>query len=183
MLMGAFSYIGDITSEEHRTIRIGIANTFFSIGIPIAMSLGGILLRFEAQNLNFFENFHFMFRIVGFNGVFVISVVIHFIAFTYGLFFIEESPARVTKKSQKSFLLDFFDPSNAIETFKIIAKSGKRLQIGILLIVVILVVGPSHGEAAVFYLFTRFKFQWNEIDFSIYSTYSTILTMSGGLRN
>lgn len=45
MLMGAFSYIADVTTEKERTVRIGIANTCFSIGLPIAMSLGGILLK------------------------------------------------------------------------------------------------------------------------------------------
>lgn len=45
MLMGAFSYIADITNENERTLRIGIANTFFSIGLPIAMGSVGILLR------------------------------------------------------------------------------------------------------------------------------------------
>lgn len=45
MLMGAFSYVADITTEKNRTIRLGIANTCFSIGIPIAMGLSGILLK------------------------------------------------------------------------------------------------------------------------------------------
>jgi hypothetical protein len=45
MLMGAFSYIADVTTEERRTFRIGIANTCFSIGLPVAMSAGGILLK------------------------------------------------------------------------------------------------------------------------------------------
>ena len=46
MLMGAFSYISDITNENERTLRIGIANTFFSVGLPIAMGSVGFLLRY-----------------------------------------------------------------------------------------------------------------------------------------
>lgn len=109
----------------------------------------------------------------------MISVVIHLVAFLYALFFINESPSQVTSTSDRSFLADFFDPSNAIETLKVLTKSTKKLKIVILLMVVVVVVGPSHGEQAVLYLFTRIKFNWNSIDFSIFSTYSTLMTMGG----
>lgn len=120
-----------------------------------------------------------IFRFVGFYGVFMISVVIHLIAFLYALFFIKESPSQVTTTSNRSFLADFFDPSNAIETFQVLTKSTKKLKILILLLVVVVVVGPMHGEQAVLYLFTRIKFNWNYIDFSIFSTYSTLMSMGG----
>ncbi|XP_070493999.1 lysosomal proton-coupled steroid conjugate and bile acid symporter SLC46A3-like [Chironomus tepperi] len=177
MLMGAFSYIADITNEEDRTLRIGIANTFFSIGLPIAMGSVGILL-----------------RLVGYYGVFLISTVIHLIAFIYALFWIKESseskkisssplesPQIIPNptKTKKNFILDFFDPTNPIETFKIVFVRGQRLKISTLLFVVILVVGPMHGEQAVMYLYTRLKFNWNEVDYSFYYTFQTLITMCG----
>jgi MFS transporter, PCFT/HCP family, solute carrier family 46, member 3 len=42
---GVFSYIADVTSEEERTLRIGIVNIFFSISIPVGMGFSGILLK------------------------------------------------------------------------------------------------------------------------------------------
>lgn len=45
MLMGVFSYIGDITTPEERTLRIGILNLCFSLGVPIGMAFSGILLK------------------------------------------------------------------------------------------------------------------------------------------
>ena len=45
MLMGIFSYIADVTTEEQRTLRIGIVNLCFSLGIPIGMAFSGILLK------------------------------------------------------------------------------------------------------------------------------------------
>lgn len=45
MLMGVFSYIADVTSEEDRTLRIGILNLCFSLGVPIGMAFSGILLK------------------------------------------------------------------------------------------------------------------------------------------
>lgn len=60
MLMGAFSYVADVTTEETRTVRIGIANTAFSIGLPIAMAAGGFLLRWVVK-FQFFYFFKFFF--------------------------------------------------------------------------------------------------------------------------
>lgn len=45
MLMGVFSYIADITTEEERTLRIGILNVCFSVGVPIGMAFSGVLLK------------------------------------------------------------------------------------------------------------------------------------------
>jgi len=137
--------------------------------------------------------------------VFIISTVIHLIAFLYALFWIKEStdskknqlaspklPQNIHKQapapsillenqttSKKNFILDFFDPTNPIQTFKIVFVRGQRIKTSILLFVVILVVGPMHGEQAVMYLYTRLKFNWNEIDYSVYYTFSTLITMCG----
>lgn len=45
MLMGLFSYVADITTEDERTLRIGIVNLCFSLGVPIGMACSGILLK------------------------------------------------------------------------------------------------------------------------------------------
>lgn len=44
-LKGVFSYIADITTEEERTLRIGIVNLCFSLGVPIGMAFSGVLLK------------------------------------------------------------------------------------------------------------------------------------------
>lgn len=49
MLMGVFSYIADITTEEERTLRIGIVNLCFSLGVPIGMAFSGVLLKYVAS--------------------------------------------------------------------------------------------------------------------------------------
>lgn len=50
MLMGVFSYIADITTEEERTLRIGIVNLCFSLGVPIGMAFSGVLLKYETPS-------------------------------------------------------------------------------------------------------------------------------------
>lgn len=45
MFMGVFSYIADVTTTEERTLRIGIVNLCFSLGVPIGMAFSGVLLK------------------------------------------------------------------------------------------------------------------------------------------
>lgn len=45
MMLGVFSYVADVTTEEERTFRIGIVNLCITLGIPIGMAFSGILLQ------------------------------------------------------------------------------------------------------------------------------------------
>lgn len=54
MLMGVFSYIADITTEEERTLRIGILNVCFSVGVPIGMAFSGVLLKWVTRDLDLY---------------------------------------------------------------------------------------------------------------------------------
>lgn len=73
MFLGTFSYLGDITSTETRTFRMGILNLCMTIGFPIGMGLSGVLL-----------------KCLGYYGVFAISGTLQFINFCYVLFAIED---------------------------------------------------------------------------------------------
>lgn len=175
LLMGVFSYIADVTTEEERTLRIGILNLCFSLGIPIGMALSGILLKY-----------------IGFYGIFSISATLYLIAFFYGLFLVKEPVRKMEKEKQqqlvpaveKNLILDFFDRKHVVETFKVAFKKGshqRRLRVIMLIIVVMVVIGPLHGEMAVTYLFTRYRFNWSEVEFSFFSTYAMITNLMGTL--
>lgn len=73
MFMGVFSYIGDVTTEEQRTLRIGIVNLFHSVGVPVGAALSGILV-----------------RKIGLYGVFSVSATLYILSFLYGYFRIKE---------------------------------------------------------------------------------------------
>ncbi|KAH8419959.1 hypothetical protein KR009_004327 [Drosophila setifemur] len=166
MLMGVFSYIADITTEEERTLRIGILNVCFSVGVPIGMAFSGVLL-----------------KQIGFYGVFSISAAFYVIAFVYGFFFLEEPVARPEKSpEQRSLLADFFDKEHVVQTFRVAFKKGendRRKRVILLMIVVMVIIGPLHGEMAVSYLFTRFRFNWSEVEFSFFSTYAMFTGLIG----
>lgn len=65
--VGVFSYIGDVTTKEMRTFRVGVANLCMSLGIPIGMSLSGILL-----------------QQIGYYGIFLISNCLYLTSLIYG---------------------------------------------------------------------------------------------------
>lgn len=73
MFMGVFSYIGDVTTEEQRTLRIGIVNLFHSVGVPVGAALSGILV-----------------RKIGLYGVFSVSATLYILSFMYGYYRIKE---------------------------------------------------------------------------------------------
>lgn len=145
MFMGIFSYIADITSVESRTLRIGAANVFLSLGVPIGMALSGIL-----------------YTKLGFYGVFSIAMVCYVMSFVYGLVVIKE-PDVLVKRSQKgalpskrkwtsvcAFILDFFSLKHLEETFRVAFKHGannRQKRVIVLMLVVMVVIGPLHGES------------------------------------
>jgi len=124
-------------------------------------------------------------RKIGFYGVFSISASLYLFSFTYGLLYLPESRAKLEKpdsKEKKSFLKDFFDKDHVIETFKVAFKKGenkRRQRVILLMIAVMVIIGPLHGEMAVTYLFTRFRFNWSEVEFSIFSTYAMLTGLVG----
>lgn len=147
MFMGIFSYIADITSVESRTLRIGAANVFLSLGVPIGMALSGIL-----------------YRKVGFYGVFSIAGVCYILSFVYCLVVIKEPPRVVAQRAQKkalprteskrmslcAWVLDFFSLKHIEETFRVAFKKGannRQKRVIVLMVVVMVVIGPLYGES------------------------------------
>ncbi|XP_046744566.1 solute carrier family 46 member 3-like [Diprion similis] len=177
MFMGIFSYIGDVTTVESRTLRIGAVNVFVSLGIPIGMALSGVL-----------------YVKIGFYGVFAISTVCYVLSFVYGVVCIKEVPRPPStstnvqeKKPQPktsiwASVTDFFALRHISETFKVAFKKGannRQQRVAVLMVIVMVVIGPMHGEMAVMYLFTRYRFNWNEVQFSMFSTYSMLTNLAG----
>lgn len=142
MFMGVFSYIADITSVESRTLRIGAANVFLSLGVPIGMALSGIL-----------------YLQLGFYGVFSISTVCYVLSFLYGLIVIKEPPrSRSMKKPVKTdekkmtvraSIMDFFAFKHIEETFRVAFKEGRnnrQKRVLMLMVIVMVVIGPLYGK-------------------------------------
>ncbi|KAL6437539.1 hypothetical protein ACFW04_004171 [Cataglyphis niger] len=178
MFMGIFSYIADITSVESRTLRIGAANVFLSLGVPIGMALSGIL-----------------YTKLGFYGVFTISMVCYVMSFVYGLVVIKEPPRVLAERARKktlpnkgkrisvcAFILNFFSLRHIEETFRVAFKKGannRQKRVIVLMVIVMVVIGPLYGEMAVLYLYMRYRYNWNEVSFSMFSTFGMVTNLIG----
>lgn len=169
MFMGVFSYIADVTTEEQRTLRIGIVNLFHSVGVPVGAALSGILV-----------------RKIGLYGVFSVSATLYILSFLYGYLRIKEVKKSNLKSSNNccEWMSDFFDTRYVKETLMVAFKNGpnnRRLRVIMLVVVLCVIIGPIYGEMSVMYLFTRFRFNWNEVDFSMFSTYAMCTSLVGTL--
>lgn len=77
---------------------------------------------------------------------------------------------------------DFFDVSHVISTVRVVFRNGprrRRLRVLLLIVTLVVIEGPIFGEMAVMYLFTRYRFNWNEVDFSVFSTFTTLTNLVG----
>ncbi|RZC42749.1 uncharacterized protein BDFB_004854, partial [Asbolus verrucosus] len=167
MFMAVFSYVAGVTSLQTRTLRIGAVNIFANLSFTVGNALSGIL-----------------YRHVGFYGIYSIAVLFYLAGFVYGVFAIKEIPQEGAECAEKGFFRDFFDVSHVADTFKVAFKKGERnrkARICTIMILCVVIVGPMHGEMSVLYLFLRYKFGWNEVDYSIYSTFYVITHMFGTL--
>lgn len=124
---------------KYRTLRIGIANIFYSVAVPVGTALSGIL-----------------FLKLGFYGVYTIAIVLYSFTIVYGVIFVKETnpktsiePPTGDTKSCTYFLKDFFSLSNVKEAIDVTFKKGqhnRRLRIVSLMVVVIVVMGPIYGS-------------------------------------
>ncbi|XP_047985958.1 solute carrier family 46 member 3-like isoform X2 [Leguminivora glycinivorella] len=163
--LGVFSFIGDITSEENRTYRLGFVQFFSFVGIPIGLSLSGVIL-----------------KRYGYYAVYFTSLTMHILNLIYFIYKLRDPERTEQQKNHDGkgfcyFLRLFFDFTNIKETVRVVFKDGpnnRRVRICILLGTVSILFGPMYGEIAVMYMSTRYRFGWDELQFSIYQTYNFV---------
>lgn len=104
----------------------------------------------------------------------------------YGIFVVKEpvydEKPKASDISNKGVIADFFDKKHIVNTFQVVFKKGenqRRKRVLVLLTVLMVVIGPVFGEMAVMYLFTRFRFNWSEVDYSIFSTFGMLTHLIG----
>nr|CAD7398009.1 unnamed protein product [Timema poppensis] len=169
MFVGVFSYVADVTTDEMRTFRMGVVNVFVSLGMPFGIALSGIL-----------------FQKIGFYGMFSLSSVLYVMGFTYGVLSVKETRPPIPRPEGVGFLKDFFDIRHVKDTLQVAFKQRKgnrRMRVIMIMILSIVLVGPMFGESAINYLFTRYKFNWNEVDYSMYATYTVIVHLIGKMNS
>ncbi|XP_052751300.1 proton-coupled folate transporter-like [Galleria mellonella] len=162
IFLGIFSYITDITTEESRTFRVGVANLCLTAGIPIGSSLSGILLKW-----------------LGYYGIFTISCSIYITTILYGIFYLKSNTKPRTNSNEESKPLTLTDLITLVKDTAMVAfkkrHGNTRIKIILTLFVVAIIYGPDQGEKIVTYMFLRYRLKWDALRYSIYSTYSIII--------
>ncbi|XP_041975987.1 proton-coupled folate transporter-like [Aricia agestis] len=170
MFLGTFSYIVDISSKQTRTFRLGVLTFGITIGLPVGMGLSGILLRF-----------------LGFYGLYGVCALVQLSNFLYIYFLIEDhrwldNNYKSKRKGIIGFFIEFFNFQSLKETLQILTEKGnnsRRLKVCLILLMVCLNFGSFWGETSITYIFCRYRFNWDELKYSIYSIYSLTLHTIG----
>ncbi|XP_049865744.1 proton-coupled folate transporter-like [Pectinophora gossypiella] len=172
--MGAFSYISDVSSEESRTFRVGVANLCLTAGSPIGSALSGILL-----------------KQIGYYGVFTLSSILYIFSIFYGFFYIKDPERPVQKKKDENestgcfaFLKSFFAIKHVKDTLTIGFKEGpnnRRIKSILVMLAIAFIYGPAYGEYTVRYLFCRSRFNWDALKYSFYNTFYICVHSVGAL--
>ncbi|KAJ0180107.1 hypothetical protein K1T71_004698 [Dendrolimus kikuchii] len=170
--MGAFSYISDVSSEESRTFRVGVTNLCLTAGTPIGSVLSGVLLKH-----------------VGYYGVFGLSSVLYILSIIYGFVYIKDPERNITDKPDKNessdlrgFLKSFFDIKHVKDTLTVAFKKGpnnRRTKSILILASIAFIYGTSYGEYTVRYLFTRYRFNWDALKYSMLNTFYICIHLLG----
>lgn len=123
--------------------------------------------------------------------MFALASICHVCTLMYGIFGVKEPSTFVdgtTKADSKvpdttcAMFADFFDKTHVVDTFRVVFKDGprkRRIRVITLIVALMVLVGPMYGEMAVMYLFTRYRFNWSELDFSVFSTYTMVTSLFG----
>ncbi|XP_013184420.2 proton-coupled folate transporter [Amyelois transitella] len=166
--LGVFSYISDITTEESRTFRVGLANLCMTAGVPIGTALSGILL-----------------KVWGYYGIFGMSTTIYIINITYAMTCLKSNSKPGCDGNEKKKPPTFKDVITLVKETVAVAfkkRDGNiRMKILVTLAIVTIIYGPNHGERIVTYMYVRYRLNWDALKYSFYSTYSIITHSFGAL--
>ncbi|XP_044757876.1 uncharacterized protein LOC123316031 [Coccinella septempunctata] len=166
--VGVFSYVTESSTEKTRTMRIGLATMFTHVSLTSGIALSGVV-----------------YRVLGFYGVYTLSIFMFVTALIYGFLVLEDAPSLDSDSSSKEKCLsDVFDHhqvKGTLSTWFGKRVGRNRLKLILIMVLVLLNVGSYRGELTVMYMFTRRKFRWSEIEYSEYNTYHSVIQMTGAL--
>uniref|UniRef100_T1J931 Major facilitator superfamily (MFS) profile domain-containing protein n=1 Tax=Strigamia maritima TaxID=126957 RepID=T1J931_STRMM len=156
IMTGAISYIADITEPKERTVRFGLVQASFLCGLPIGVSGGG-----------------FIFQNCGYIAVFTVSISLYVVAILYVMLFVPEPSKCNQKTSSKSKCFELFDLRNVkegVETLYKKREQNDRFHLVLLVVAAAISFLPLYAEYNTTYLYARWKFQWDEVTYSNYSS-------------
>ncbi|XP_060833313.1 probable peptidoglycan muropeptide transporter SLC46 [Rhopalosiphum padi] len=172
---GINSYVADTTTDEWRTVKYGMVGGTIAVG----GILGMIVYGFVVVN-------------VGFAVAYMVSIALGVAALALTFVFIDDDAARQRAKEagdQVPLYQDVVRAVNPLDVlrncYRVLTKHrfghGKLILCLVVFVCAPLTCVPLEGEMSVLYLYLRYKFQWNEVDFSIFNAYQLSVVLIGTL--
>ncbi|XP_050352811.1 uncharacterized protein LOC126775093 [Nymphalis io] len=165
MTMAVYSYITDITSDSERTFRLGIITAILTLSRPIGLALSGIMT-----------------KRFGYYGVFTVACFFYMAGFIYIVIRLKEKTRKKIDNDEPQTVFSMFSAQDFAATVNVAFKKrqgSRRMQIILVMFAYMFIVGPVLGEAQMTYWFTRYKFKFTEIDYSLFLTYSVLVGTIG----
>ncbi|XP_050422037.1 proton-coupled folate transporter-like [Adelges cooleyi] len=163
--IGMYAYVSDITDETNRTMRLGFASSI----VPLAATLGPLVSGY----LNV---------LLGFKGVYALCIVLNFVALSLGYLLIYDTSEKIKKTG--SAIKNTFDLQVVAKSFGTVFVKRENHKRTVLLLMIVtspLTITPFMGEMALMYLFLTKKFNFNEISFSLFHSYTMGIMLFGTL--
>ncbi|KAK5648545.1 hypothetical protein RI129_003437 [Pyrocoelia pectoralis] len=167
MFMAIYSYISSVSTIESRTTRIGALKICVHCSIMTGMALSGIL-----------------YHVITLYGIFCGALLLYIGGFIYLIVVIKEKKTDDIHSggSRWEMFKDCFKFQHVKSTFMVVLKPREknyRTRMFVILTLIVLTIGPMHGEISVIYLFARKQFQWNEVEFSMFYSVNVVLHLIG----
>lgn len=202
-LTAANSYIGDVSSEESRTSRVGLANSIWFLGGPAGTLLGT-----------------YIYNKGGYLPLFATSLTFSVLAVIYIIIFLPESHGPFAKKknleisSQKATLAmqdsvaavygleiksskdlslplqdvtlatmikDFFNPRRILDSFKSTLRKREGNTRALILLLIFTSLLRRLTRSPYVFAFTRHVLGWEATDYSLWVTYKNLMATTGSL--
>uniref|UniRef100_A0A1Y1K5E0 Major facilitator superfamily (MFS) profile domain-containing protein n=1 Tax=Photinus pyralis TaxID=7054 RepID=A0A1Y1K5E0_PHOPY len=167
-LAGVFTYMSSNTTNENRTFRLGITHTLVVICKTIGGTLSGVL-----------------YQLVGLYGVFSVTLALYVLGAVYTQFMLPSCTKDQKRSLNKcELIVDVVNVKKTVGSFSFIATEGsgiQRRQLYAILFLEFIIVGPFVGQASVMYLYTRLRFNWDAMDYSVFGAYSAVCHLIGNV--
>ncbi|XP_065210837.1 probable peptidoglycan muropeptide transporter SLC46 [Planococcus citri] len=158
------AYVCDASEVKSRTMRLGFFQAARTLGDLVGFGSAGFIL-----------------RRFGFFYTYLICVVLSVVTLILAWAFVKDTSVPVEKKPH---FWQRFNVMHICTSFNVIFKKSlgsKRYIAAILLIIYTMVFFCTQGENSVQYLFLRYKFHWDERDYSAYVIYRYIGVILGSV--
>ncbi|XP_027225199.2 probable peptidoglycan muropeptide transporter SLC46 [Penaeus vannamei] len=159
--MAAYAYIGDTSGFRSRTTRLSLAGVTMFAASPVGNALGTLLFRYGSYTL-----------------VFGVEFVVSALSAVYVVLRFDDKPPQGATEGgdQRIFSLDTIKSTLRV-VFKERPGQGRRQILGHIACICLYVM--SYGGTSFLFLYTRKKFQWDYLDYTLYSMFTTLVTVFG----